>query len=321
MRIFSQLPGSQVTACAEKDLRKAAPFRRLFPGTNFYDDHRRLIDDPSIDALVIATPSRSHHALAKEALLAGKHVLVEKPMTVGPAEARDICRTARLMRKVVMVGHTFLFNAGVQALKHHIRSGLLGNLHYLHAERTNLGPIRDDVNALLDLAPHDVSIFLDLLGKMPRAVSAHGGSYVKTGREDVVFLNLFFPGNVLANIHVSWLDPRKVRRLTVIGSRKMAVFDDVDVSETIKIYDKGVIKEKRYSNFGEFQMILRDGDILIPKVALSEPLKNQCQYFIDVLRGRKPLLSGPEVGLRVVEVMDAAQRSLRAGGKTVALRS
>jgi predicted dehydrogenase len=219
-----------------------------------------------------------------------------------------------------MVGHTFLFNAGVQALKECIRSGRLGTIHYLHAERTNLGPIRQDVNALVDLAPHDISIFLELMGRKPLAVSAHGASYVRKGREDVVFLNLFFPGNVLANIHVSWLEPCKVRRVTVIGSRKMAVFDDIDVSETIKIYDKGVMKAKRYASFGEFQLVLRDGDIQIPKVSLSEPLKNQCRHFLEAVRGEAPLRSGPDSGLRVVQVMDAALTSLHAGGKTVPLR-
>lgn len=284
-------------------------------------DYLQLLKDPAIDAVTIATPSVTHALIAKEALLAGKHVLVEKPLCLTAREAETLCRIAQTKERILMVGHTFLFHSGIHALKKFIHAGQLGIIHYLHSERTNLGPIRQDVNVLIDLAPHDISIFIYLLDQMPKAVAAQGASYIKKGREDVAFINLFFPNNILANILVSWIEPCKVRRITVIGSRKMAVFDDVNLPELIKIYDKGVMKPKRYSDFGEFQLVLRDGDIHIPKIVLSEPLKTQCQTFLHAIERGRLSLSDATYGWKVVRVMEAAQRSLRQHGRPVPLSS
>ena len=270
-----------------------------------------------LDAVVIATPTTTHHALAKEVLKRGFHVLLEKPLALTARESEDLCETAEKHKKILMVGHTFLYNQAVTWIKNFIKEGHAGKVYYIHAQRTNLGPIRRDVNALVDLAPHDISMLLYLLEKEPARVSARGSAFLDRKREDVAFLDLEFKDGSMGHIHVSWLEPRKVRQLTVIGDKKMIHFDDVNLSEPVRIFDKGVTRSKEYRTFGEFQMILRDGDIVIPKIALGEPLKNQCQAFAAAALSGKPPLSDGRFGLKVVKVMESALKSLKRNGSAV----
>lgn len=314
VRVFSEFKESRVAAVSDINQGRLDMIGQKYPGVKRHADYRRILGDPRVDAVVVATNLTAHYRIVKDALAAGKHVLVEKPLTASVKEAEALAALARKKKHVLMVGHTFLFNAGVAKLKEYIESRGIGKLFYMHAVRTNLGPIRKDANALWDLASHDISIFLHLLGRMPVKVSASGGVYLRKGVEDAVFLTMKFPGNVVGNIHASWLEPSKVRTLTLIGDKKMAVFDDINQLEPIRIYDKGVVKEKRYDTFGEFQLILRDGDVHIPKVALSEPLKNECAEFIRAVKAGRAKASGGDFGVKVVKVLCAAQRSLERDG-------
>lgn len=316
LRIFSQLEEARVVGCSDLNEKALGAYKNQYPGLKTFTDYRELLKLKEIDAVILATPTTTHYTLAKEAIKAGKNLLVEKPLTTKTSEARELTEAAREAKLILMTGHTFLFNAGINRVKEYIDSKELGDIYYLHAARTNLGPIRQDVNALVDLATHDISILLYLLGKVPDAVSAQGSAYLQKDREDVAFIVLYFPGNILCHIHVSWLEPRKVRLMTVIGDKKMLVFDDINLLEPIRIYDKGVISSKTYRDFGEFQMILREGDVRIPKINLSEPLKNQCRHFLDMIgSGRQPESEG-DFAVNVVRVLEAAGNSLKGKGKT-----
>jgi predicted dehydrogenase len=283
-----------------------------------------VLSDPDIDAVVIATPVQSHFALARRALEAGKHVLVEKPLARTSAECAELIGHANRAGRVLMVGHVFLYNTAVQRMKAYIDQGELGEVRYVYSQRLNLGQVRHDVNALWNFAPHDLSILQYWLGGTPDRVLARGYSYVQPGIEDVVFMTLDFPGGVGANVHISWLDPFKIRRMTVVGTEKMIVYDDVSAEARITIYDKGVSRTRRagagepslggFETFGEFQLLLRAGDILIPKVDFGEPLANECRHFIDCIKtGATPLTDGAS-GLAVVRVLEAAQASLDSAG-------
>jgi predicted dehydrogenase len=317
LRNFRELRDCRVKSVADLNPDRLSALAARHPELELHRDHRTLLDDPALDAVVVATNLASHHQVARDALLAGKHVLIEKPVTADPGEALELAELAEARGLVLMVGHTFLFNQAVRDVKRRLEAGEVGRVLYLHTTRTNLGPIREDTNVVWDLASHDVSVFLHLLGEDPATVAAHGGSYLMEEREDVVFLHLTFPSGVIGNIHVSWLDPCKVRRLTVIGDAKMLLFDDMNPLEPIRIFDKGVERRKRYDTFGEFQMVLRDGDILIPKVPLSEPLKNECAAFLEALRTREAIPSDGRFGHRVVRVLAAAETSLAQGGRPV----
>lgn len=315
VRVFSELPGSSVVRVSDLDESRLNAISHKFPTVEKTRDYRDIINDSSIDAVVVTTNLTAHFKIVLDALNAGKHVLVEKPLTDTVERSKKLVNAARKSGKLLMVGHTFLFNAGVLKLKDYIRTREIGGLMYMHATRTNLGPIRKDANALWDLASHDISVFLHLVGEMPTEVTASGGTFLRNGVEDAAFLTLRFPGNIIGNIHVSWLEPCKVRKITLIGDKKMVVFDDIDQLEPIKIYDKGVIKEKRYENFGEFQLILRDGDVLVPKIRLSEPLKNECAEFIEAVKNGSGTLSDGIFGQNVVKVLCAAQKSLKHNGR------
>jgi predicted dehydrogenase len=317
-RNFHQLPGAWLVACADMDAARLNEVERLYPSVKqLAREARELIENPTLDALVIATPARSHFTLARLALEAGKHVLVEKPLTMSSAEARVLIETARAHKRVLMVGHTFEFNPAVWKIQELLAQGALGELYYIYSTRVNLGRVQTDVNALWSIAPHDVSILLYLLGSLPTTVSAHGGTYVSHGVQDVVFCLLTFPNNVQAHIHASWLDPSKTRQMTFVGSDKMIVYDDVDPEAKLKIYDKGVYK--RGDAFGEFQLRVRSGDIHIPRIDLTEPLKYECTHFLECIRENKTPRSDGENGLRVVEVLEAAQQSLAQDGAAIAL--
>ena len=314
---------AQVVAVADLDLARLQEVAQNAHPVAVFHDSRELLSQDDIDAIVIATPAASHARLAEEALRAGKHVLVEKPLATTIEEGKRLVALAEASGRVLMVGHTFVFNCAVQRLKRYVDDGELGEVLYTSSQRLNLGRVRNDVNALWNFAPHDVSILLYLLGKTPIEVTARGFAYLQPDLEDVVFMTLVFPGNVSAHIHISWLDPQKVRRLTVVGNRKMAVYDDLSADCRITLYDRGVDRiptadsPRDFRNFAEFQLRLRSGDVTIPRLDFVEPLRQECQHFIDcIIEGRQPLTDGAH-GLAVVKVLAAAQQSIHGRGAAV----
>ena len=319
IRNFSSHKQAKALYCVDLDPKRLEAARDLFPWVEATNDLERVLKDEHVQAVVIATPTATHFELTKKALLAGKHVLCEKPLAASTAEAKELLALAKQTGLVLMVGHVFLFNAGIVKLRELISSDELGRLYYLHATRTNLGPIRQDVDCVWDLATHDISIFNYLLGGPPREVSGRGSSYLQDGKADVAFITLTYPDQVLANIHISWLDPKKVRQVTVVGDRKMVSWDDMATSGSIMIYDKKVLRQAFYRDFGEFQLVTREGDVLIPRVRASEPLRVQTDYFISCVRAGKIDSCGPSDGLQVVRVLEAIQESMAANGAPVPL--
>jgi predicted dehydrogenase len=280
----------------------------------------QVLQNPTINAVVIATPVTSHYRIAMACLEAGKHVLIEKPIAARARDAAHLIETARERNLVLMSGHTFVFNAAVEKVKEYIESGELGKVLYINTTRVNLGIFQEDINVVWDLAPHDVSILNYVLDARPSHVAAYGRPYIQSGIEDVAFLTLEYPRGVIAHVHVSWLDPNKIRRTTIVGSKKMLVYDDVATLEKIRVYDKGVTVQPHYDTFGEFQLAYRFGDIYTPRVDDSEPLKLECVCFLDSIRRGKCAKSTGEEGLWVVEALEAATRSLRSGGRLVPVR-
>jgi len=268
--------------------------------------------------VVVAVDAPQHYKIAKAALQAGKHVYVEKPLTLSSVEAQELVDLAAAKKVQLMVGHLLLFHPGVQYMKKMVKDGTLGDLLYIYCQRVNLGKVRKDENALWSFAPHDLSVILHLLDMEPLDVVARGSAFLQKGIEDVVFVDLRFPGGKLAHVHVSWLDPHKLRKFTVVGTQKMVVFDDMEASEKIKIYDKGVDRAGEVVSYGD-ALTVRNGDILIPKISLQEPLKLECTHFVDCVRERRTPLTDGLGGLRVVKVLDAAQRSLKSGGTPIAI--
>lgn len=323
-RNFHQLPEAWLVACADADTARLTEATRLYPDIKqTATDARELIENPTLDALVIATPARSHFELVAQALDAGKHVLVEKPLAMSVTEASALVEIAQKRQRVLMVGHTFEFNPAVWKIKELLDAGALGELYYIYSNRVNLGRVQKDINALWSIAPHDISILLYLLKTMPTSVAARGGTYLSQGVEDVIFALLTFLAphsgaqNINAHIHASWLDPSKTRQMTLVGSEKMIVYDDVDPEAKLKIYDKGVYK--RGESFGEFQLRVRSGDIHIPKIDLTEPLRYECAHFLECIRDNKTPRTDGENGLRVVRVLEAAQTSLAQNGAVITL--
>jgi len=283
--------------------------RGLYPSVNVTADTQQTFDDPSVDAVVIATPAATHFDLAISALKSGKHVLVEKPMAQTVDEVEKIGALAKKNDLTAMVGHTFLYNSAVRYLKQLIDSGELGEIRYIYSQRLNLGRIRSDVDALWNFAPHDVSIVQYLLGDpSPISVVRHGMDYVQSGIDDVVFLNIVYPNKVMAHIHVSWLDPHKVRRTIVVGSKKMVVYDDIDENK-IAIYDKGIDRmavlgeNMEFDNPDFLKFNHRSGDVLLPKIQFEEPLKVEIAHFLDCIQNGVECLTGTEHAKKVVEIL------------------
>jgi predicted dehydrogenase len=326
IRNLTRASGCRVRAVADRREERRAYVRDNFPGVAAVSDHAALLADTAIDAAVIATEPRTHYALAAEFIETGRSVLVEKPLAMSAAEAEDLVRRAERRGVALMVGHTFEFNPAVRALKRYLAGGEVGEIYYLYSHRLNLGVVRREVNALWNLAPHDISILIHLLGMEPVAVSACGVAYLQQGIEDVVFVNLAFPGKVAAHVHVSWLDPNKVRRMTVVGSRKMIVYDDVAEAK-LRIYDKGITRTgpadpvRQPDDFAAFQLVQRAGDVLLPHIEFTEPLLLECRHFIECVRERRRPLTDGDCGVRVVRVLEAAQRSLESGGAMVPIAS
>lgn len=320
IRNFSQLPAAELRWCCDVDALKLGRIKALYPGVQVTTDYCELLEDPALEAIVVATPARSHHKLALQALQAGKHVLVEKPLAMSSTEAGELIDQARDRERVLMVGHVFEYNPAVLYIKDLLASNQIGDIYYMYSNRVNLGRVQSDINALWSIAPHDISILLFLLESMPQTVSARGGMYLNGEVEDVVFLIMTFPGSVVAHVQASWLDPSKVRRLTIVGSKQMVIYDDVADEGKVKIYDKGVYR-KSDNLYGEFQYKVHSGDIYIPKIEMTEPLRNECAHFLECIQERKTPRTDGYNGLRVVQVLEAAQRSLDQGGITIHLGS
>jgi predicted dehydrogenase len=317
-RNFYQLPDADLRYVCDLDQAKLDQVARQLPGTLLTRDYDAVLRDPLVQAVVVATTAPRHHAICKMALEAGKDVFVEKPFTLEIAHAEELIRLAEANKRVLMVGHLLEYHPVVTRLREMIGREDLGKLHYVYSQRVNLGTVRVDENALWNFAPHDISVIMFLLGAAPTDVAARGQCYLQKGVEDVVFLTMNFGGRAMAHVHVSWLDPHKIRKLTLVGNRKMAVFDDLEATEKLRIYDKGAEISQDYNSFAEY-VGLRFGDITMPYIKASEPLQIECRHFIDCVRNRKHPVSDGEDGLRVVKVLDAAQRSLKLNGEPVTL--
>lgn len=313
------MANARVSVCADVDEKRLNSLKALFPQIKTTTDYKEILQDKKIDAICIAAPTNLHYQITKEALEHDKHVLCEKPLALTPGECDDLKQLAQKKKRNLMVGHVFVFNAGIVRLKEYVQSGELGKIYYAHSERTNLGPFRYDVNALWDLAPHDISIFNYLFNSAPVTVSARGQKCLGTTLEDLAFATLEYPDNVLVNVHVSWLDPKKVRQITIVGDKKMVVWDDLDNEGPVKLYDKHVERTTTfYETYGEFQLLSKDGSITIPKVNASEPLKAQGQYFIDCIeKKRSPDIADAKKGLDVVKTLCAIQKSMDNKGGIV----
>ncbi len=315
LRNFANLPGSRLKRVCDLSEKVRSTVKATYPDVDVVSDFRKIITDPEIDAVVIATTPETHFELSTLALQAGKDVFVEKPLVLKVDDGAALVELAERQHKLLMVGHIMVYHPAVLMLKGLIDSGELGDIHYLYGARLNLGKVREIENALWSFAPHDISIVLFLLDKEPVSVTAVAQAYLQKSKsiEDVSFMTMLFEGGEMANIHVSWLDPNKVRKLTVVGSKKMVVFDDTEASEKVRIYDKGVDRNRDYQTYGEY-LSLRTGDIIIPKIDSSEPLRSECLHFIECVESRtRPRSDGAE-GLKVLKILAAAQRSIEQGG-------
>jgi predicted dehydrogenase len=324
IRSFEAPPASVVRTVVDRDRARLDQVHARFPHVQLIGEVDGVLADPEVDALVVATPTSTHYAIVKAALEAGKHVLVEKPITTQSAQADELTALAEKRGLVLMVGHVFIFNQAVQRVHGYIESGELGRVYYVSMVRTNLGPIRMDVNASWDLISHDVSIVNYWLGAEPETVSGVGGTWINPGIEDAVFATFRYPGGTLVNVHASWLNPRKARDITVAGDKRMLTFDDMNLLEPVRIYDKQVtdktVRPGFIDSFASFRASVRDGDITIPKISSGEPLRAECDHFIDCVRNRKRPLVGGREAAAVVRALEALDRSMRSGGQEQKIR-
>ncbi len=318
VRAFARAKGAELVMVCDASEDALARARGLAPRARTGRDLADALAASDVDAVVLVTPAVKHAEHACAALAAGKHVFVEKPLALSGADAARVLAAAERSGRTLMVGHLMLFHPAVDRMRRMIAAGELGRILYMYAVRVNLGRVRRDENSMWSLAPHDVSMILHLLQEQPVSVSARGGCYLQPGIEDVSFVNLRFASGVVAQIQLSWLDPRKVRKLTIVGAQKMVEFDDVDPVEKLRIYDKGFDRPPQFTEFSEY-LSIRNGDIHIPQVPMVEPLELECRHFLEsVDKGTPPLTDGASA-LRVVRVLEAAQRSLAADGAPVEL--
>jgi len=322
IRNFSSSPHCRVGLICDLDEEKLQLLAPRFPGVRLTRKPEEAITDSSADALAIITPASTHFSLSKKALLAGKDVFVEKPLALSVEQGEELVELAEERERILMVGHLFTFNSGIRYVKKLLLDGTVGKLISAHAIRTNLGPVRSDVNALWDLGAHDLSIFNYWLDGEPLSVTASGLSYLSREREDTVIANYLYPDGVMTTVYSSWLHPRKVREITVVGEKKMVVWNDMELYEPVRIYDKGLDrKENKYTEtFGDFQLTVRDGAITIPPIQAREPLASECEHFIECVLERKTPLTDAKNGLGVVKALSAADNSIRNNSKSVSLQ-
>lgn len=317
LRNFHDLPTSQVTAICDIRPDRLEPLGKKFPSVQLTTRYQELLENASVDAVVIATPVSTHYEIASRALRAGKHVLVEKPLTATTREGILLNQLAARHNRVLMVGHTFEYHPAVLKVSELLKEGELGNLYYIDSVRVNLGLHQSDgLNVIWDLAPHDISIILHWVKESPLRVSAWAQAFVQKGIEDVAFIRLEFPGGVLAHIHLSWLAPSKIRRMTVVGDKKMIIYDDMDNAEKIKIADRSA--QLDLSN-RELRVGYRLGDIVSPRLDTKEALAEECSHFVDCILNRRNPRTGGMSGVQVVRVLEAAEKSVRRGGTSVSL--
>jgi predicted dehydrogenase len=309
LRTFFPLPRVKVSNVCDNNQSVIDKYKSIYPSVRFITDLDSVINNKSVNAVIISTPAVTHYNIAKSALLSGKDVFVEKPIALKIEETKDLIKIAKHNKRILMVGHLLEYHPAVLKLKNLIEKKTLGSVYYIETRRLNLGKIRREENVLWSLATHDIATIIFLLGKMPLAVDATGGSYIQKKIEDLAFLTLHFPDNILAHISVNWLSPRKIREITVVGSRKMAIFDDMVFDEKIKIWNQYKEKER----FVSYQKLptLKFGSISIPKINIDEPLKLECMHFIECVLSRKKPRSDGNDGLGVLKVLHAAQISLQ----------
>jgi predicted dehydrogenase len=306
-------------AVCDKDADRLTYLKGLYTDIDVTQNLEEIIKDPTIDAVAIATPVHTHHRIASQCLNAGKHTLIEKPMARSTAECHELIALAERQKRVLMVGHTFAYTSAVRRIKEIYQSGELGEIQYISSRRLNLGLFQNDINVAWDLAPHDISIILNVLGTKPVTVNCQGKAHLNPNIEDVTNMTLNFKNGTFAIVQSSWLDPNKVREFTFVGSRKMLVYDDVEPAEKIKIYDKRVEFPPHYDTFAEFHYSYHYGDMYAPHLQHVEPLKVECGHFVDCIEtGSQPETSGQD-GLEVVQILEAASRSLQAGGGEIGI--
>ncbi|MBI4575844.1 MAG: Gfo/Idh/MocA family oxidoreductase [Planctomycetes bacterium] len=316
VRTFANLPNCTLAWCCDTDESRLATQATAHPGLRTTNSVEELLADASLEAVVVATPATTHHDVARRVLEARKHVFVEKPLSTTVEDARDLVERAHGSGLKLMVGHLLLHHPAVERMRLLVDNGSVGRIHYVYSQRVNLGQVRKDENALWSLAPHDISLMLHFLDGEPEVVWAHGDAFLRPGVEDVVFLTVRFSSGQTGHAHLSWLDPHKERKFTVVGERQMLVFDDVHPTEKLRVYDKGVDRRRDFSTYEEF-LTLRNGDTHILQTGGDEPLRRECLDFVHAVTEDRPPRTTGRDGLRVVEVLDAAHRSLEAGGVPV----
>ena len=319
IRNFRTLTDCNLSLICDANKKRLQHLRSLYPEVEGCTDYDHLLNGTGLDAVVIATPVGTHFKMAKASLLAGKHTFIEKPMAATSAECEELIEIAKANGLVLMIGHTFLYSAPVRKIKELVDSGDIGEIRYVSSRRLNLGLFQKDINVAWDLAPHDISIILHIMQDSPESVNCWGKAHVTPGIEDISILGLSFPNQRCAIVQSSWLDPRKVREMTIVGSRRMIVYDDIETLEKVKIFDARVDRPPHYDTFAEFHYSYHYGDIYVPYIKQEEPLKVECQHFLDCIsQGKKPLTSGDH-GLQLVRILEASSESLRQNGAVVNL--
>jgi predicted dehydrogenase len=319
VRNFRSLPDCSMTMMCDLSENRLTHLKSLYPEVEGGTDYSHMLNGVGLDAVVIATSVRSHFPMAKASLLAGKHTFIEKPMAASTGECEELIDIARKQGAVLMVGHTFLYSPAVKKIKEIVQHGDIGEIRYICARRLNLGLYQKDINVAWDLAPHDISIILHIMEAEAISINCHGSAHITPGVEDVTTLWLNFAGDRSAIIHSSWLEPKKIREMTIVGSKRMIVYDDLSPLEKIRIYDARVERPAHYDTFAEFNYAYHYGDVHVPYLKQEEPLKTECQHFLDCInRGTTPLTAG-EQGLELIRILEASSKSLKRGGAPVRL--
>ena len=320
IRNFNALEQCRIKTICDIDNKRLARMKSLYPGVETVTNFDEIANDPEIHAVAIATPVYLHFEMAKKSMETGKHILIEKPMSSSVEECVKLKKIAEKNKLTLMVGHTFLYSQTVRRIKEIVKSGDLGQLLYISARRLNLGLFQKDINVVWDLAPHDISIILNIMESEPISVNCQGKANVNAGIEDITNMSIDFQDNCFATIKSSWLDPNKIREMTFVGSKRMLVYDDIEPNEKVKIYDKRVEIPPHYDTFGEFQHSYHYGDMYSPYIKQDEPLKIECQHFLDCIKTGDSPLTGAEESLRVVQILEAASASLKNGGNKTEIR-
>jgi predicted dehydrogenase len=321
VRNFRSLPDCNLKMICDLNEQRLAHLKPLYPEVQGTKDYCYFLNGAGLDAVVIATAVSTHYPMARASLLAGKHTLIEKPMACSSAECQELIAIAQKKGLVLMTGHTFLYSPAVRKIKEIVDHGDIGEIRYISARRLNLGLFQKDINVAWDLAPHDISIVLHIMGEQPVTINCRGSAHINPTVEDVTTMCLSFPNQRSAIIHSSWLDPRKVREMTIVGSKRMIVYDDVATLEKIRVFDARVERPPHYDTFAEFHYAYHYGDVHIPYIKQEEPLKTECQHFLDCIRdGATPLTDGSQ-GLELVRILEASSESLKRGGSPVELAS